>query len=181
MTTHRDLHHHHQLHHRRAAAAPAHPRSSFRIAEIVMDEHTVLRRAPEIESEREVAISDLLAENHFAPVGSNGGPYHLTLGIVENRLQFSIRHISGGAPGKIVLSLTPFRRVVRDYFLICESYYAALRDGNLSRIEAVDMGRRGVHNESSALLAEKLKGKVDIDFETARRLFTLVSVLHLKG
>lgn len=177
MTTHRHTH----MHARTAPSAVPHPRSASRISEIALDEHSVLRRAPEIEREREVAISDLLADNHFAPAGSSGGPYHLTLSIAENRLIFSIRHEAGGAAGKIVLSLTPFRRVVRDYFLICESYYAALQDGNLPKVEALDMGRRGVHNEGSTLLAEKLIGKVDVDFETARRLFTLISVLHLKA
>lgn len=174
-------HHHSHLHGQTAPPAVAHPRSAFRLSEIILDEHSVLLRAPEVEREREVAINDLLADNHFAPVGSHGGPYHLTLSIAENRLVFSIRHAAGGAPGKIVLSLTPFRRVVRDYFLICESYYVALRDGNLPKIEALDMGRRGVHNEGSTLLTDRLKGKVDVDFETARRLFTLISVLHLKG
>ena len=173
--------HHAHLHDAHEPPSAPRIRSSFRIAEIVLDERSVLRRAPEIEREREIAISDLLVENHFAPVGSSGGPYHLTLGIAESRLVLIVRHSGGGTPGKIMLSLTPFRRVIRDYFLVCESYYAALREAHPARIEAVDMGRRGVHNEGSALLVERLKGKVDLDFETARRLFTLISVLHLKG
>jgi len=173
-------HHHAHLHGEAPAVTPR-ARSASRIAEIVLDEHSVLRRAPQIEREREIAVNDLLADNHFAPVGSNGGPYHLTLGAADNRLVFSIRHITGGAPGRIMLSLTPFRRVVRDYFLVCESYYAALAEAQPARLEAVDMGRRGIHNEGSTLLTEKLKGKVDVDFETARRLFSLISVLHLKA
>jgi len=154
--------------------------SAFRITEIALDEHSVLRRTAEIEAERASAIRDLLAENHFAPAGSNGGPYHLHLAIAENRLVFTIRLSDGHNHGRIVLSLNPFRRVVRDYFLICESYYDALREASRARVEALDMGRRGLHNEGSALLTERLKGKVDLDFETARRLFTLISVLHLK-
>jgi uncharacterized protein (UPF0262 family) len=154
--------------------------SVFRIAAIALDEHSVLRRTAEIEKERASAICDLLAENHFAPVGSNGGPYHLHLAIAENRLVFTIHLSNGHNHGRIVLSLNPFRRVVRDYFLICESYYAALREAPRARVEALDMSRRGLHNEGSALLIQGLKGKVDLDFETARRLFTLISVLHLK-
>ena len=154
--------------------------SAFRITEIALDEHSVLRRTAEIEEERAIAIRDLLAENHFAPIGSNGGPYHLHLAIAENRLVFTINLSSGHNHGRIILSLNPFRRVVRDYFLICESYYAAIRDAPRSRVEALDMGRRGLHNEGSALLTQRLKGKVNLDFETARRLFTLISVLHLK-
>lgn len=154
--------------------------SAFRIAAIALDERSVLRRTAEIEEERASAIRDLLAENHFAPNGSNGGPYHLHLAIAENRLVFTIQLSNGKNHGRIVLSLNPFRRVVRDYFLICESYFVALREAPRSRVEALDIGRRGLHNEGSTLLIQRLKGKVDLDFETARRLFTLISVLHLK-
>ncbi|MEY4879536.1 MAG: hypothetical protein RJB62_1005, partial [Pseudomonadota bacterium] len=106
---------------------------------------------------------------------------HLHLGITENRLVMTIRLEDGEDHGRLVLSLTPFRRVVRDYFLVCESYYAATREAQPSRLEALDMGRRGLHDEGSRLLTERLNGKVAVDFETARRLFTLICVLHLKG
>jgi uncharacterized protein (UPF0262 family) len=157
------------------------PRSPFRISTIALDEHSVTRRSPEIEQERAVAIRDLLEDNRFEPQGSIGGPYHLHLGITENRLVMTIRLEDGEDHGRLVLSLTPFRRVVRDYFLVCESYYAATREAQPSRLEALDMGRRGLHDEGSRLLTERLNGKVAVDFETARRLFTLICVLHLKG
>jgi uncharacterized protein (UPF0262 family) len=153
----------------------------FRIAAIALDERSILRRTREIEQERDVAIYDLLEANSFRPEGSQGGPYDLMLGIEENRLVFDIR-LSGGEPhGKVMLSLTPFRSVVRDYFLVCESYYKAIRNAPPSQIEALDMGRRGLHDEGSTLLRERLKGKIDIDHDTARRIFTLICVLHLKG
>jgi uncharacterized protein (UPF0262 family) len=164
----------------RAKPAPA-SQMKFRIAEIVLDEHSVISRNATIEHERAVAIRDLLTDNYFAPNGSEGGPYHLQLAIVENRLDFAIRLQDGRAHGRIALSLTPFRRVVRDYFLICESYYSAIGQAPPSRIEALDMGRRGLHNEGAELLTDRLKDKAALDFETARRLFTLISVLHLKS
>jgi uncharacterized protein (UPF0262 family) len=150
------------------------------ITRITLDERSVVKRSAEIEREREVAISDLLAANHFVPRGARGGPYDLTLSVTENRLVFDVKTGSGRALGRIMLSLTPFRRVVKDYFLLCESYYAALQDAP-RRIEAIDMGRRALHDEGSRLLADRLKGKVDLDFDTARRLFTLICVLHLRG
>lgn len=153
----------------------------FRIAELTLDEKTVVRRSPDVEHERKVAIFDLLEENSFAPVGSPGGPYHLRLAIEENRLVFDIRLEDEVPHGKIMLSLTPFRKLIKDYFLICESYYDAIKSAAPSQIEAIDMGRRGLHNEGSSLLKERLGGKIDIDFDTARRLFTLICVLHIKG
>ncbi|MBU6444699.1 MAG: UPF0262 family protein [Alphaproteobacteria bacterium] len=152
----------------------------FRIAAIELDEHSVVRRTREIEQEREIAIYDLLEANSFAPVGSPGGPYDLVLSVAENRLVFDIR-LNGQPHGKVMLSLTPFRRIVKDYFLICESYYKAIRNAPPSQIEALDMGRRGLHDEGSVLLKERLEGKIAVDFDTARRLFTLICVLHLKG
>ena len=153
----------------------------FRIAELTLDEKTVVRRSPDVEHERKVAIFDLLEENSFAPVGSPGGPYHLRLAIEESRLVFDIRLEDEVPHGKIMLSLTPFRKLIKDYFLICESYYDAIKSAAPSQIEAIDMGRRGLHNEGSSLLKERLGGKIDIDFDTARRLFTLICVLHIKG
>ncbi|KAB7741183.1 UPF0262 family protein [Parvibaculum sedimenti] len=156
-------------------------RSNFRIAELVLDEKTVVRRSPDVEHERKVAIFDLLEENNFAPVGSPGGPYVLHLAIEESRLVFDVK-LNGGEPhGRIMLSLTPFRKIIKDYFLICESYYDAIKTAAPAQIEAIDMGRRGLHNEGSQLLKDRLSGKVEMDFDTARRLFTLICVLHIKG
>jgi uncharacterized protein (UPF0262 family) len=155
--------------------------SKFRLAGITLDERSVVRRTREIEQEREVAIYDLLESNSFEPVGSPGGPYNLVLGIEENRLVFDIQLADGTPHGKVMLSLTPFRRVIKDYFLVCESYYKAIRTAPPSQIEALDMGRRGLHNEGSTLLSERLAGKIVLDTDTSRRLFTLICVLHLKG
>ena len=152
-----------------------------RIGKITLDERLVLKRAPEIAREREVAIHDLLAANHFHPEGAQGGPYHLHLSVTENRLCLDIKTAAGREVGRIVLSLTPFRRVVKDYFLLFESYHAAMRNAPRQRIEAIDMGRRGVHDEGSQLLIDRLKGKVEVDFETGRRLFTLICVLHMRA
>jgi uncharacterized protein (UPF0262 family) len=155
--------------------------SEFRIAAIELDEESVVRRTREVEQEREIAIYDLLEGNSFIPTGSPGGPYKLILGISENRLVFDIRLEEGAEHGRIMLSLTPFRRLVKDYFLVCESYFKAIRNAPPSQIEALDMGRRGLHDEGSKLLQERLTGKIELDFNTARRLFTLICVLHLKG
>jgi uncharacterized protein (UPF0262 family) len=155
--------------------------NKFRIAEIKLDEQSVVRRTREIEQEREIAMYDILESNHFAPVGSPGGPYKLVLGIEENRLVFDISLEDDTPHGRIMLSMTPFRRVIKDYFLICESYFKAIRTAPPSQIQTLDMGRRGLHDEGSALLRERLKDKIDVDFDTARRLFTLICVLHLKG
>ena len=154
---------------------------AFRIVKISLDEQSVVRRTREIEQEREIAIYDLLEANHFAPQGSAGGPYNLMLGIEENRLVFDIRLENDEAHGRVMLSMTPFRRVIKDYFLICESYFKAIRTAPPSQIQTLDMGRRGLHDEGSVLLVERLKGKIDVDADTARRLFTLICVLHLRG
>lgn len=155
--------------------------SPFRICSIALDEHSVVRRTREIEQEREIAIYDLLEANHFHPQGSSGGPYKLKLGIEENRLVFDIRLEDDTQHGRMMLSMTPFRRIIKDYFLICESYFKAIRTAPPSQIQTLDMGRRGLHNEGSELLRERLKGKIEVDADTARRLFTLICVLHLKG
>ena len=155
--------------------------SSFRLVAVELDEHTVVRRTREIEQEREIAIYDLLEENHFQPAGSQGGPYRLVLGIKDNRLVFDVQLETGEAHGRVMLSLTSFRRIVKDYFIVCDSYFKAIRTAPAAQIEALDMGRRGLHDEGSELLRERLKGKLDVDFNTARRLFTLICVLHLKG
>jgi uncharacterized protein (UPF0262 family) len=151
-----------------------------RLVAVTLDDSSIGRAPPDIEHERAVAIYDLVEENSFALDG-HPGPYRLVLSHVDKRLVFDIRSESGEPLVAHVLSLTPFRKVVKDYFLICESYHQAIRSGSPSRIEAIDMGRRGVHNEGSQLLIERLKGKIELDFDTARRLFTLVCVLHWRG
>ena len=153
----------------------------FRIAAITLDEHSVVIRSKPIEQEREVAISDLLEKNFFRLEASSGGPYHVTLGVEENRLVLDISLEDGGPHGKVMLSLTPFGKVIKDYFLVCDSYYKAIRTAPPQQIEALDMGRRALHDEGSTLLKKRLDGKIEMDFETARRLFTLICVLHLRG
>jgi len=152
-----------------------------RLVKVTLDEGSIGRSSPDIEHERAVAIYDLIEENAFAPAAHAGGPYLLNLSIAENRLVFDIREENGTPVMAHFLSLTPFRRIVKDYFLICDSYYKAIRTATPTQIEAIDMGRRGLHNEGSELLRERLKEKIEIDFDTARRLFTLICVLHWKG
>jgi uncharacterized protein (UPF0262 family) len=152
-----------------------------RIAKLTLDERSLVRRGPDVEHEREVAIFDLIEQNHFEPVGDHGGPYNLVLGIVENRLTFDIRNADDTPLGQIILALSPLRKIVKDYFEICDSYFAAIKKSTPAQIETLDMARRGVHNEGSALLEERLKGKIKLDHDTARRLFTLICVLHIKG
>ncbi len=170
-------------------ADPA-PDPKRRIAKVTLDERTVLRRSAEVEHERAVAIFDLVEESNFCPMGANGagepeadgsGPYSLYLGIEENRLVIEIRTEAEAPVGKVILALTPFRRIVKDYFQICESYYQAIKMATPSQIEAIDMGRCGLHNEGSDLLRERLAGKIELDNNTARRLFTLICVLHIRG
>ena len=152
-----------------------------RIAEITLDERTVIRRSRAIEDERAAAITDLLKDNQFTPVSGRPGPFHLHLAVEENRLVMDIRATQDGSSESIVLPLAPFRRIVKDYFLVCESYYEAIRDKSLRQVEAIDVGRRALHDEGSTLLTERLAGKVGIDHDTARRLFTLICVLHLRS
>ncbi|MFD2652171.1 UPF0262 family protein [Brucella rhizosphaerae] len=152
-----------------------------RLVDVELDE-SIGRSTPDVEHERAVAIFDLIEENAFHPVGDDtGGPYKLKLSLMESRLIFSIMRESGDGVATHILSLTPLRRVVRDYFLVCESYYEAIRSASPSKIEAIDMGRRGLHNEGSQTLQTRLNGKIEVDFATARRLFTLVCVLHWRG
>jgi uncharacterized protein (UPF0262 family) len=155
--------------------------SDYRLSSIMLDEQSVVRRTRELEQEREIAIYDLLEANSFELVGSPGGPYRLILGMEESRLVFDIRLDDGSEHGRLMLSLTPFRKVIKDYFLICDSYFKAIRNAPPSQIETLDMTRRSVHNEGSVLLQERLKGKIEVDHDTARRLFTLICVLHLRG
>jgi len=152
-----------------------------RLVAITLDESSIGRSGPDIEHERAVAIYDLIEQNSFAPDGHDGGPYALHLSMAENRLVFDIRLADGTPVTAHLLSMTPFRKIVKDYFMICDSYYAAIRTATPDRIEAIDMGRRGLHDEGSNILMDRLKDKVAIDFDTARRLFTLICVLHWKG
>jgi uncharacterized protein (UPF0262 family) len=152
-----------------------------RLTNVTLDDNSVIRRSPEVEHERAVAIYDLLEENSFRPLGDYSGPYHLHLSITENRLQLEIRDEADRSLDTVALPLLPFRRVIRDYFAVCETYYEAIKTASPARIEAIDMGRRGLHNEGSELLQERLGGKIEIDFHTARRLFTLICVLHIRG
>jgi uncharacterized protein (UPF0262 family) len=155
--------------------------STQRLVKVTLDEGSIGRSSADIEHERAVAIYDLLEDNSFAPVNHEGGPYVLHLSIAENRLVFDIRSEEGAPVMAHLFSLTPLRRIVKDYFMICDSYYKAIRTSTPSQIEAIDMGRRGLHNEGSELLMERLKEKIVVDFDTARRLFTLICVLHWKG
>jgi uncharacterized protein (UPF0262 family) len=157
------------------------PRKSHRLVAVTLDEHSIGRSGPDIEHERAVAIYDLLEENSFAPAGHARGPFRLNLSITGNRLVFDIRNANDSPVMAHLLSLSPLRRIVKDYFMICDSYYEAIRTATPDRIEAIDMGRRALHDEGSQLLMERLKHKVTVDFETARRLFTLICVLHWKG
>jgi uncharacterized protein (UPF0262 family) len=152
-----------------------------RLVAVTLDETSIGRSGPDIEHEREIAIYDLLEQNTFAPTDHEGGPYALHLGIADRRLVFDIRQADGTPVVAHLLSLSPFRGLVKDYFLICESYHAAIRTATPDRIEAIDMGRRGLHDEGSRILMERLRRKVKMDFDTARRLFTLICVLHWKG
>lgn len=152
-----------------------------RISVLNLDEKTVVRRSPEVEHERAVAIFDILEDNSFAPIGHDGGPYDLHLSIEDRqRLVMDIRHEDGKKVAKVTLSLTPFRRLVKDYFQICESYFDAIKRLSPSQIETIDMARRGLHNEGSELLSERLGDKIEMDGPTARRLFTLICVLHIR-
>ena len=157
------------------------PAKDARLVTITLDEGSIGRSGPDIEHERAVAIYDLIEQNSFSPIDHDGGPYALHLSMAESRLVFDIRLSDGTPVTAHLLSMTPFRKIVKDYFMICDSYYAAIRTATPERIEAIDMGRRGLHDEGSTILMDRLKDKVTVDFDTARRLFTLICVLHWKG
>lgn len=152
----------------------------FRLCDVVLDD-SIGRSTPDVEHERAVAIFDLIEENTFEPAGHDGGPYRLHISLVDAKLVFSIKTEDEKDVSTHILSLTPFRRIIKDYFLICESYYEAIRSSTPSQIEAIDMGRRGIHNDGSQTLMDRLSGKITVDFDTARRLFTLVCVLYWRG
>ena len=152
-----------------------------RIARITLDEGSIVRWNPDVDQERKVAIYDLLEDNRFALLDGGRGPYGLHLAIEENRLVFEVKGGDDVPLRRIVLAGAPFRRVVRDYFQVCESYFEAIKVASPSKIEAIDMGRRAIHNDGAELLRQRLADKVAIDNDTARRLFTLICVLHLRG
>ncbi|KPL54710.1 MULTISPECIES: UPF0262 family protein [Hyphomicrobiales] len=162
-------------------AEPQEQRPGARLIEIHLDDQSIARSTADVEHERAVAIYDLIEENHFEPCGHDGGPYRLRIGLIDNKLRLEI--VDTGSDGTFthILSLSPFRKIVKDYFMVCESYYAAIRSSTPAQIEAIDMGRRGLHNEGSKVLMDRLADKVTMDFDTARRLFTLVCALHWKG
>jgi len=153
---------------------------SRRIVSIHLEDAAALRQSAEAEQERAVAIFDLIEENEFAPSVDHPGPYHLVLAVADNKLVFDVRDTAEQEIYKFILSLSPFRRIIKEYFDVCESYFAAIKNSSLSQIEAIDMGRRGLHNEGSEILRDRLAGKVEMDFGTARRLFTLICALHMK-
>lgn len=153
--------------------------STNRLISIDIDDETLAASGPEAEHERRVAIFDLLEDNSFAVIAYEGeGPYRLALSLKERKLVFDIASEDNDPVHTFILSMSPFRGVIRDYFMICESYYDAIRTQSPHQIEAIDMARRGVHNEGSELVAERLDGKVEVDFDTSRRLFTLICALH---
>jgi uncharacterized protein (UPF0262 family) len=152
-----------------------------RIVAIEIDEKSLAPAGPDAEQERKVAVFDLLEGNVFKVVGHDGGPYNVVLSLADNRLVFDVSEQDGAAVRKLLLSLTTLRRVIKDYFMICDSYYDAIRSSTPGQIEAIDMGRRGLHNEGSQILTEKLADKVEVDHDTSRRLFTLVCALHARG
>lgn len=157
------------------------PSTNKRLVSVTLDDNSIERGNPDQEHERAIAIYDLVEENCFGVPDHDGGPYTLKIALHDSKLAFDIMEDGGTQVMTHILSLTPFRRILKDYFMVCESYYAAIRTATPSQIEAIDMGRRGLHNDGARLLAERLKGKIDCDFDTARRIFTLVTALHWKG
>jgi uncharacterized protein (UPF0262 family) len=155
------------------------PPSDHRLQSVVLDDESLAAVSRDQEQERQIAIFDLLEDNHFAPAGADGGPYDLKISLIEGRLALDIA--GPGYERRHLLSLSPFRGVLRDYRMICESYYEAIRNATPQRIEALDMGRRGLHNDGSSLLKARLSEKVEIDADTARRLFTLICALQWRG
>ncbi len=159
--------------------------SSAQIIKVELDENTILWRNADIEQERRIAIFDLIEDNYFKPLRTHedgyAGPYELHLSVQEGRLVWDIRRDGGQPLEMLILGLARFRRPVREYFAICDSYFQAVRKATAAEIETIDMARRGLHNEAAELLIERLEGKIEVDFPTARRLFTLIAVLHIRS
>jgi uncharacterized protein (UPF0262 family) len=156
-------------------------RERARIVDIRLDAASIVRWNREVEHERQVAVFDLLERNSFELVNGFAGPYRVELALREANLIFRVDDAEAAKRAEVSLSMRPFRRLIKDYFMICESYFQAIRSASPSRIEAIDMGRRGLHNEGAEKLEGALEGKIKVDGETARRLFTLVCVLHIRG
>ncbi len=154
-------------------------KKSHRLQSVELDEESLAAVSRDQEQERQIAIFDLIEENYFFPEGAEGGPYDLRMGLLENRLVLDVRGPT--YERRHILSLSPFRTLIKDYFMICDSYYQAIRNATPQQIEALDMGRRGLHNEASELLQTRLNGKIETDLDTARRLFTLICALHWRG
>lgn len=152
-----------------------------RLVAVRLDAGTLAAPSADAEHERRIAIYDLLESNTFRPSESDCGPYELELSLSESRLGFHVRRHGEGAAHTYSLSLGPLKRVIKDYFLVCESYYEAIRSASVGQIEAIDMGRRGLHDEAAVILKERLAGKIEIDVPTARRLFTLICALHRRA
>ncbi|GLK57126.1 uncharacterized protein (UPF0262 family) [Methylopila capsulata] len=152
-----------------------------KLVAVTIDDASIGRAATEVEHERQVAIYDLVEDNAFQPIGGGEGPFKLDIALIDRKLALNVRRVSGEEVVTHFLSLTPFLKLLKDYFLICESYYTAIRSASPSQIEAIDMGRRGLHDEGAQLLAERLDGKIALDHDTARRLFTLIAALSWKG
>ena len=150
-----------------------------RIIDVKLDDRTIIWRNADVEQERRIAIFDLLEENHFAPAGHDG-PFRILIRIEDNRLAIDIADEEGAPLDTIRIGLARFRRPIRDYFAICDSYFKAIRSDTPAGIETVDMARRAVHNDAAELLKDQLDGRIEVDFDTARRLFTLICVLHIK-
>ena len=159
--------------------------SDPRIIAVELDENTIIWRNADVEQERRIAIFDLLEGNYFAPqriyTDNYSGPYRVRLRVEEGRLAIEISAENGAVLETIILGLSRFRRAIKDYFAICDSYFQAVRQATAQQIETIDMARRGIHNEAAEILIECLQGKIALDFDTARRLFTLICVLHIKG
>ena len=159
--------------------------ADHRIKDITLDDRTIVWRSADVEQERRIAIFDLLEDNAFRPLrdypDGYGGPYVLHLGVEEGRLVLALSRADGSPLETLILSLGTLRRPIKDYFAICDSYYEAIRNATPQQIETVDMARRGIHNDAAELLKERLGGKIDVDFNTARRLFTLICVLHIRA
>lgn len=152
-----------------------------RLIEVTLDGHSIARGNANIEHEREVAIFDLVDGNSFKLTGRDQGPYRLQLSVVDERLVFEVSDEHAQPVVTHHLSLTPLKRLMKDYFIVLDSYYEAVKTAQPSRIQAIDVGRRGLHDEGSRILAERLESKIEVDSDTARRLFTLITALHWKG
>ena len=163
-----------------AGGGPA-PPARDRLVSVTLDPASIKRNNANIDHERQVAIYDILEANEFQLIGRDDGPYALTIGVVDDRLAFAVTPASGGSATLAEVPMTPLRRVMRDYFMVCETYFEAIRTAPPSRIQQIDSGRRALHDEGAKALVERLAAHVRVDATTGRRLFTLVCALHWRG